>query len=184
MAPVTRLPHGAERRARIVEAAISVIANEGVEALSHRRVAAAAGVPRSATTYYFESLEDLRWAAVEEIVRADLDAMNELFNAAPADSDLSELLGRFAWTWLKDRKVAMATLEIVSSGARRESIRELADTWTSAWIAALEPRVGPVRARTAIYAAFGWCQHALIQKRRPSLDEVITIMRQALSEAS
>ena len=52
---------GARRAApeAILEAALRVIAERGVEAVTHRAVADAAGVPLSATTYYFESLDEL-----------------------------------------------------------------------------------------------------------------------------
>lgn len=47
------------RRLAILEAALRLVANEGVRGIRHRAVAAEAGVPLSATTYYFKDIEDL-----------------------------------------------------------------------------------------------------------------------------
>jgi TetR/AcrR family transcriptional regulator, regulator of biofilm formation and stress response len=44
-----------DRRRLIVEAALRVIARDGVNAATHRAVAAEAGVPPASTTYHFSS---------------------------------------------------------------------------------------------------------------------------------
>lgn len=54
---------GERRRAAIAAAAGEVVLAEGPAGLSHRAVAARAGVPLAATTYYFRDLDDLSAAA-------------------------------------------------------------------------------------------------------------------------
>lgn len=179
----SRLPHGARRRAKIVDAAIGVIAEHGVEAMSHRRVAAAAGVPLAATTYYFTSLDELRTAALRETVRRDLAPMEEQLANLGQASDLAELLGQLIHDWLEDRVTSVVTIEIFASAMRRESVREIARSWEAAWLGALEPRVGRVRALTSVAAAFGYVQHALLEEDH-SLEEATAVMRQALGGPS
>ena len=48
-----------ERKSRIIEAAIDVIAEFGVAGTTHRRIAAAADVPLGSLTYHFTGLDDL-----------------------------------------------------------------------------------------------------------------------------
>lgn len=48
-----------QRRQAILDAAMRIIVREGVRAIRHRAVAAEAGVPLSATTYYFKDINDL-----------------------------------------------------------------------------------------------------------------------------
>jgi DNA-binding transcriptional regulator YbjK len=48
-----------QRRQAILDAAMRIIVREGVRAVRHRAVAAEAGVPLSATTYYFKDINDL-----------------------------------------------------------------------------------------------------------------------------
>lgn len=50
---------GERRREQILRAALTVIGGRGVDAVTHRAVAREADVPVSATTYYFESREQL-----------------------------------------------------------------------------------------------------------------------------
>ncbi|TYR32953.1 TetR/AcrR family transcriptional regulator, partial [Streptomyces parvus] len=53
-----------ERRTRIIDAALTVIAADGIAGLSHRTVAAEADVPLGSTTYHFASLDELLVAAL------------------------------------------------------------------------------------------------------------------------
>jgi DNA-binding transcriptional regulator YbjK len=76
-------PKGAARREAIVRAAAGLAAGEGPDAVSHRSVAAAAGVPLAATTYYFSSLAELLIAAVELVVDEELGAGTTLVEALP-----------------------------------------------------------------------------------------------------
>ncbi|KIU47437.1 MULTISPECIES: TetR/AcrR family transcriptional regulator [Pseudomonas] len=48
-----------QRRQQILDAAMRIIVRDGVRGVRHRAVAAEAGVPLSATTYYFKDIEDL-----------------------------------------------------------------------------------------------------------------------------
>ena len=52
-------PRGEDRRQAIIEAAAAIIRESGPSAISHRSVAKRAGCSLSATTYYFDGLEDL-----------------------------------------------------------------------------------------------------------------------------
>ena len=60
-----RSARGSARREALVQAAVALLAQRGVGAVSHRAVAQQAGVPLAATTYYFTSLD----ALLEETVR-------------------------------------------------------------------------------------------------------------------
>lgn len=79
-------PRGLERRAAIIDAAAEAVLASGVAALSHRVVAAAAGVPLGSTTYYFASLDELRAAAVEKLIVGDHERRAKMLaDGVPAD---------------------------------------------------------------------------------------------------
>jgi AcrR family transcriptional regulator len=59
-----------ERRARVAAAACAVIAREGLDAASVRRVAAEAGNSTTVVTHYFADKQALLMAAVEDALRA------------------------------------------------------------------------------------------------------------------
>jgi len=77
---------GAARRDAIVVAAAALLVTDGPDSVSHRSVAAAAGVPLAATTYYFGSLDELLVAAAERAAEDELGAVAELVEALPRRS--------------------------------------------------------------------------------------------------
>ncbi|WP_206441407.1 TetR/AcrR family transcriptional regulator [Streptomyces boncukensis] len=64
-----------DRRQRIIDAAIRIVELKGIEALSHRSVAAEADVPLGSTTYHFASLDELLVAALEQVTCEPVSAI-------------------------------------------------------------------------------------------------------------
>jgi DNA-binding transcriptional regulator YbjK len=64
---------GERRRKEIIEAALRLIGRSGREGLTHRAVAKEAGVPLGATTYYFESRDDLLAQTLEYVADSELE---------------------------------------------------------------------------------------------------------------
>ncbi|MFI9406065.1 TetR/AcrR family transcriptional regulator [Nocardia sp. NPDC052316] len=78
-----------DRRALIVDAAIELIATQGIRALTHRRIDAALGLPAGSASYYFRTKRALIEAIVDRITarsRADFSAA-QLAPAEPLDPD-------------------------------------------------------------------------------------------------
>lgn len=74
-------PHRASaqrRRAALLEAAAELAAEVGAGAVTHRAVAARAGVPLSTTSYFFASIDDL----VAEALRTNVTDFVDTFDAA------------------------------------------------------------------------------------------------------
>lgn len=62
------------RRAALVEAAAALVAEVGAGAVTHRAVAARAGVPLSTTSYFFSSIDELVNEALRESARSQVPA--------------------------------------------------------------------------------------------------------------
>jgi TetR/AcrR family transcriptional regulator, regulator of biofilm formation and stress response len=62
--PATHRARGQARRVQLLQAAVEVIAEQGVGGASHRAIATRAGMPLSTTSYFFASLDDLMAAAL------------------------------------------------------------------------------------------------------------------------
>ncbi len=75
---------GQRRRLEILDAALRIMARDGLRAVSHRAVAAEAGVPLAATTYYFSDLEDLITEAFLHWSESQLRVVGQ-FHAAALD---------------------------------------------------------------------------------------------------
>jgi TetR/AcrR family transcriptional regulator, regulator of biofilm formation and stress response len=64
------------RRQQFIDAAVTVIAREGVDGATTRRIAEEAGAPLATLHYCFQTKENLLWAVFEqlaEIVRTDIE---------------------------------------------------------------------------------------------------------------
>lgn len=72
----TRRSKGTVRRQQIVDAAVELIAAR--EPLSHRAAARRAGVPDSAPSYYFESIEELALEAFRAATRGFIARIEQL----------------------------------------------------------------------------------------------------------
>jgi TetR/AcrR family transcriptional regulator, regulator of biofilm formation and stress response len=85
----TRAEASERVRAAIVDATVRIVAADGVAAVTHRRVAAEAGVALSSTTWHFATKADilvaaLRWTASREVAR--IAAIAERLGAAAFDT--------------------------------------------------------------------------------------------------
>ena len=82
-----RLARGAARRELLLDAAARVVSERGSAALTHRAVAAEAGVSLASVTYHFASVADLHRATFEHVGKHRV-----LANAARIDSPTARTL--------------------------------------------------------------------------------------------
>ena len=123
-----RAPRGEARREAILRATLSVIAAHGTDGVTHRAVAAEAGVPLSATTYWFDSRDELleetlRFAAREETERLE----RIVLDLAPRDLDVRAWAQALAELLLHEIEAAperhMALYELGMEAARNPALR-------------------------------------------------------------
>ena len=114
------------RRDELLAAAIELFAEGGSRAITHRAVAARAGLPSATTTYYFESIADL----IREALGAHIDQWSrdlEALAAVDIDVDVSlddasQLISRvFA---VRGPEVAALELAIFLAAARVPELRD------------------------------------------------------------
>lgn len=70
-----------QRRQAILDAAMRIIVRDGVRAVRHRAVAAEAGVPLAATTYYFKDIDDLLTDTFAQFVERSAAYMAKFWNS-------------------------------------------------------------------------------------------------------
>ncbi|GIF07989.1 TetR/AcrR family transcriptional regulator [Actinoplanes siamensis] len=135
------------RRAALAAATMEIIAEAGAGRTTHRAVAARAGLPLGATTYYFPTRDDLIAAGLRhatERLRADLDEWaGRLTAAADLPAELTELTREY----LADRRQVRIEYELCLAAARDATLRPITDVWMNGLPAILAPAVGPDAAR-------------------------------------
>ena len=98
--PRGRYARGVQRRSALIEAAAHLLLEQGLTAISHRAVAARAGLPLASTTYYFASADDLRDEALQHVAEewgaragAVVDALPAQLDAARAAQAVGSMIG-------------------------------------------------------------------------------------------
>ena len=132
-----------ERRQRIIDAAIAVVGERGVGALSHRAVAAEADVPLGSTTYHFATLDDLLAAALRQVNAEWLAGLERWERDADPGLPLADELARLVEELLAgDRTGLELEYELYLAALRREAVRPIA-------VACLDEMAGLLARRTA-----------------------------------
>lgn len=95
---------GRARQQALLAAALRVIARDGIGGVTHRAVAAEAGVPASATTYFFDSLDHLiveavRSAVSEEVARLEQIRADVVSTEAPVDTLIDTVVDQLEQTF-------------------------------------------------------------------------------------
>jgi len=122
-----RIARGIDRRKSIIAAALRVIEQHGVAGVSHRSVAAEAGVRPSLVAYYFSTLDDLLVAAMTAASEEYDLQFAELLESgvAPLDAIVTILADAGG----SGRGRALAEREMVLMAARRPALRPLTTAW-------------------------------------------------------
>ncbi|MEV8532955.1 TetR family transcriptional regulator [Streptomyces sp. NPDC051211] len=140
-----------DRRERIIDAAMRVVAAKGIAGLSHRSVAAEADVPLGSTTYHFTTLDELLVAALR---RANVGfAVTLAASPALADpsTDLASALARLLGELLAaDRGRAELEYELYLAALRRPALRPVAAEWCEAMADVLSRHTDPATARALV----------------------------------
>ncbi|UQX00597.1 TetR family transcriptional regulator [Streptomyces sp. RerS4] len=145
MAPGARR-YDPDRRQRIIDAAMRVVAARGIAGLSHRSVAAEADVPLGSTTYHFTTLDELLVAALNQASEAYAPPL-----VLHAGEDLAGALARLLREMLTaDRGRAELEYELYLAALRRPALRPVAARWHEAVAKLLEPYADPVTARALV----------------------------------
>lgn len=131
------------RRERLLEVTIELVAREGIDAVTHRRVAELAQVPLGSTTYYFASREEMLVEALKAFGRQEIAAIRarlaDLPTRRPSRRRYVDGLVEFLIPQLDDdhwRTVAQYAL--LCEAARRPELEPVAREWNQAWWAVLE----------------------------------------------
>lgn len=184
------MKHGARRRRdpearrrEIVTAAAELIVEVGAEAVTHRMVAARAGVPLGATTQYFDTLDDLRAAAfraLAEEVDARLDGVRQtLTERGVSPHTIATLIADS----MEDAHAVQADRAVVTAAVHDPRLRELARHLSDRLVELLEPTYGEDRARAAMIFIDGVMWNMQIRDDRLAQSFIETALARILGDS-
>jgi DNA-binding transcriptional regulator YbjK len=175
--------HDPDRKDRIVDAAIEVIAEHGVAGTTHRLIAAAADVPLGSLTYHFGSLEDLRAQAFQRHAErmsvnyaAQFEGVQTREQFVEAVTDLIHGdVGADAHDWSIAYELYLAAL-------RDPALRTVTETWMRTSRAVLERFVDPTTARGVDALIEGLVMHKTLSTSPLPREQIRSIVARAVTE--
>jgi TetR/AcrR family transcriptional regulator, regulator of biofilm formation and stress response len=176
--------HDPDRKSRIIDAAIQVIAEHGVVGTTHRRIAAAADVPLGSLTYHFSSLEDLR----QQAFTRQAERMSAIYAAHFEDVEtregfveaLTDLIHGNAGQGQRDWEIAY---ELYLAALRDPALRRVTETWMRSSRDVLERFVDPVTARGIDALIEGLVMHKTLSTTGMSRDDVRLVIGRTVGES-
>ncbi|MFE5509627.1 TetR/AcrR family transcriptional regulator [Streptomyces sp. NPDC056529] len=119
-----------QRRERILTAVLDHIADEGVAGVSHRKVAARAGVPLGSMTYHFQGIDELLREAFTRFAGHVADLFEQHLNAADSAEQAREAVTDLIHELSEGpQRDLILTHELYTLAARRPEYRELTRKW-------------------------------------------------------
>ena len=132
----------ASRREAVLEAALTIIARDGLRSLTHRSIAAEMGTSVRAATYHFASIEELIEAAFSWYVERALERFHLLAESLPA-SPSAEEAGEALWRALEidlvsERRGLVLEYTVLLELERRPTLAPGFQVWQGALLALIE----------------------------------------------
>jgi DNA-binding transcriptional regulator YbjK len=137
-------PRGAARREVLLDGVLRIVAEAGVDAVTHRRVAEVAELPLASTTYWFESKDHLLTAALELAAQRDTARLHEFIAerldgaADPVELAVAAILDPLDQSPQASRGSLLATYALLLEAARRPGLQSVTREWTDAYLNVLE----------------------------------------------
>ncbi|MFT4164850.1 MAG: TetR family transcriptional regulator [Microlunatus sp.] len=136
------------RRDRIIDACLAVIAEIGVDGASHRKIAEAADVPLGSMTYHFTGMHELLHDAFTRFTVTVSDQF-EARMATAADRGQAEeaVVQTVIGDLFSTQRDLVLTHELYTLAARDPEFREITNAWMGRSRKVLEQHFDPVTAR-------------------------------------
>lgn len=131
------------RRRQLLDAAVAVIAEEGLKGLTHRAVDRRAGLPEGSCSAYLRTRRALQSALaqyVAEQVVADVDALGESLEDC-AESEVGAQVRRLFERWLDEHDPLVARLELTMAATRDPELADLLAAQRSRLVEVVESRM-------------------------------------------
>lgn len=175
--------HDPDRKDRIIDATIRMIAEHGVAGTTHRLIAAAADVPLGSLTYHFTGLEDLRTQAfrrhaerMSAVYAAHFDRVHSRDQLIEAVTDLIDGdAGAGQGDWAIAYELYLAAL-------RDPVLRQVTESWMRTSRAVLARFVDPTTARGVDALIEGLVIHKILATTPVPREEIREIVRRAMQK--
>jgi DNA-binding transcriptional regulator YbjK len=171
-----------DRRDRIIDACLDVVARSGVAGTSHRKVAAEAGVPLGAMTYYFHGMDDLLREAFTRFATSVSDGFERRMAAASdVEAARDAVVAIILQDVFGDDRGLVLSHELYTLAARDPAFRTITAGWMERSRAALGRHFDPMTARMLDAVIEGLTIHRALDAQERDPHEVELAVRRITS---
>lgn len=169
-----------ERRSRIIDATLEVIARDGVSGATHRRIAAVADVPLGSMTYHFDGIEHLLKEAFTRFAWSISARFDALLGAAKTpeqalDAVADVICGDF---WQEDNgRVMTLSYELYAYASRNPAMKSIMQDWMFRSQRALAQHFDARTARTLDALIEGLTIHRSVEQEPTTREDVLRVIR-------
>lgn len=182
MTTKTTRRHDPERRDRIIDVTLDVIAKQGVAGTTHRRVAEAADVSLGSMTYYFQGMEDLLREAFSRLAATMSSEFKAQLDTATTKAQARQIL--IDWIcddrWTSDRNLVLM-LELSAFAAREPSMRPVIQQWMGTSEGYLSHHFGATTAKILDAFIDGVIMHNVMSKNHINRQEITELVEMLTS---
>ena len=179
-APRRARRHDPDRKERIVESALTVLARDGVAGITHRAIGEAADIPLGSITYHFATLDDIVQMAFQTHVERLATRFEERLAACGPDTDLIECITSAITDDLAANPNELAvTFELYGNAVRRDDNKRLTQAWMERAEDALAQHFDRATARLLDVVIEGLMVHMSIAQQPISKDAVRALLTTA-----
>jgi DNA-binding transcriptional regulator YbjK len=154
-------------RVQVLDAAISLLATNGLRALTHVRVDERAGLPKGSTSNYFRTRAALLMGVTERILERELPAVSVAFTPRSPAELVDAMCALLDVTSRDNRDLTTARLVLFMEASHNSELRDALSSGRAAMVAAVVSALGDMGARDphASAEAIAACFEGLILHR-------------------
>lgn len=173
------------RRDRILDVALDVIAEHGVAGTTHRLIAARADVSPGSLTYYFEGMSDLLEQAFRRHAARGAAEYERYFHTVTNRADLVEAVTTLiVGSGAASGRDAVITFELYLAAGRDPALRAITEEWMASSRAVLQRYLDSSTARGLDALIEGLTIHKLLSTRPVNRAQIATYVDRALGKAT
>lgn len=162
------VPNDPDRRDRILDAALEVIAEHGVYRTTHRRVAARAGVPLGSVTYYFTNLDDVLAQAFSRLAdRMSAQYRKRMEDASSREEAEAAVIDLICGPAYAPRERMVLLFEMYAYAHHNDAVAELSRSWMYTSRESLSLHFPPDTAQALDVLIEGWPIHGAFEGAPP-----------------
>ena len=173
MATKTKRRYEPDRRERILDVALEVIAQYGVAGTTHRRIAEQADVPLGAMTYYIDGIDKLLQEAFTRFSQAMSIELQGMLAVASSKDEARQIIIDLVCNnlWTSERNLVLL-FELSAYAVREPSVRPLLLQWMEVSESYMSQHFGPAAAKILDAFIDGVVMRNIIRKNFISQEEV------------